>query len=139
MCSILVIEDDKGILELIETALTMQGHSVETAADGNEGIRKFDGGLFDVVITDCIMPHGDGHAVLHHIRRSARRHIPVIGMSGTPWLLKEADFDLVLAKPFTLQKMAESVRHIAAARPGDERRQPAAVAWPGPVATAFTG
>lgn len=110
---ILVIEDEKGILGLIEAALTRFGHQVETAEDGKEGIRKFDRGSFDMVITDYVMPEVDGEGVLDHIRRSSRHRTPVIGMSGTPWLLQGADFDLVLAKPFPLNKLVESVKSLS--------------------------
>jgi CheY-like chemotaxis protein len=113
MGSILVIEDEKGILGLIEAALTRFGHQVETAEDGQEGIRKFDRGSFDMVITDYVMPGVDGEGVLDHIRRSPRHRTPIIGMSGTPWLLKGADFDLVLAKPFPLSKLVESVKNLS--------------------------
>ena len=77
MSSILVIEDEKGILGLIEAALSRHGHRVDTAADGKEGIQKFDDGNFDMVITDVVMPEVGGLGVLQHIRggiRSAGPH-----------------------------------------------------------------
>lgn len=113
MGSILVIEDEKGILGLIEAALTRFGHKVETAEDGKEGIRKFDRGSFDMVVTDYVMPEVNGEGVLDHIRRSSRHRTPIIGMSGTPWLLQGAGFDLVLAKPFPLNKLVESVKSLS--------------------------
>lgn len=116
MGSILVIEDEKGILGLIEAALTRFGHQVETAEDGKEGIRKFDRGSFDLVITDYVMPEVNGEGVLGHIRRSSRHRTPIIGMSGTPWLLQGAGFDLVLAKPFPLIKLVESVKSLSHAK-----------------------
>ena len=115
MGSILVIEDEKGILGLIEAALVRFGHRVETARDGREGIQKFDGGSFDMVITDYVMPEVNGQAVLQHIRNSSRHRTPIIGMSGTPWLLQGTGFDLVLAKPFPLNKLVDSVRTLSGA------------------------
>ncbi|MBW2486343.1 MAG: DNA-binding response regulator, partial [Deltaproteobacteria bacterium] len=44
MCTILVIDDEKGILGVIREALTRSGHDVEIALDGIEGIQKFDDG-----------------------------------------------------------------------------------------------
>ncbi len=114
MGSVLVIEDEKGILGLIEAALTRFGHQVETAQDGREGICKYDHGNFDVVITDYLMPDLDGYGVLQHIRSSARGRTPIVGMSGTPWLLHEAGFDLVLIKPFPLKQLVEAVQHLCA-------------------------
>ena len=84
MGSILVIEDEKGILGLIEAALTRFGHQVETAEDGKEGIRKFDRGSFDMVITDYVMPEVDGEGVLDHIRRSSRHRTPDHRHVGDP-------------------------------------------------------
>lgn len=125
MSSILVIEDEKGILGLIEAALTRHGHHVETAGDGRQGARKFESGRFDLVITDVLMPEMDGLEVLRHIR-SVRPRTPVIGMSGTPWLLADAEFDRVLAKPFSLQKLVDCIKEMAApagspAAPGSPR------------------
>jgi len=115
MSSILVIEDEKGILGPIEIALSRHGHCVDTAADGKEGIQKFDDGNFDMVITDVVMPEVGGLGVLQHIRGSSRHRVPIIGMSGTPWLMLGSDFDMVLAKPFALQKLVDSVRNLAVA------------------------
>ncbi|MEJ5357626.1 MAG: response regulator [Desulfobacterales bacterium] len=113
MASVLVIEDDGNIRELIEAALTRFGHRVETAGDGREGICKFDAGAFDLVITDFLLPDVDGAAVIAHIRRSlAGRRLPAIGISGTPWLMQDAGFDLVLAKPFPLGRLLESVNRL---------------------------
>ena len=73
MSTVLVIDDEKGILQIIRQVLTRFGHSVETATGGQEGIRKFDGGSFDIVITDIRMPGVDGNGVVNHIRKSEKR------------------------------------------------------------------
>lgn len=119
MCTILVIDDEKGILRVIEEALTKFGHEVEIAADGSEGIRKFDDGSYDVVITDLRMPGIDGKGVVKHIRNSRRNSVPVIGISGTPWLIQDMGFDAVLPKPFPLQELVDSVKKLStiSARP----------------------
>ena len=113
MSTILVIDDEKGIVQLMHQALTKYGHRVETADDGQEGIRKFDDGCFDIVITDILMPVIDGNGVVAHIRKSEKQSIPVIAISGTPWLLESDNFDMVLPKPFPLNKLIESIRSLA--------------------------
>jgi CheY-like chemotaxis protein len=109
MSTVLVIDDEKGILQIIYQALTKFGHQVETAADGQEGIRKFDHGSFDIVITDIRMPGIDGNGVVNHIRKSEKQSVPVIAISGTPWQMENNAFDMVLAKPFPLNKLVESI------------------------------
>jgi len=117
MSTILVIDDEKGILQLMHEALTINGHKVETANDGLEGIRKFDDGCFDIVITDIRMPVIDGNGVVAHIRKSEKQCIPVIGISGTPWLLEADNFDMVLSKPFALKQLLKSIRSLLSVSP----------------------
>ena len=109
MSTVLVIDDEKGILQIIYQALTKFGHHVETAADGQEGIRKFDDGSFDIVITDIRMPGIDGNGVVNHIRKSEKQSVPVIAISGTPWQMENNAFDMVLPKPFPLKELVESI------------------------------
>jgi CheY-like chemotaxis protein len=110
MSTILVIDDEKGILQLIYQALTRFGYKVETAVDGQEGINKFDGGNFDIVITDIRMPGVDGNGVAKHIRNSSRQSTPVIAISGTPWQSEAKNFDMILPKPLPLKKLVDSIR-----------------------------
>ena len=114
MCTILVIDDEKGILRLIQQALTKFGHNVEIALDGIEGIQKFDDGSYDMVITDLRMPRLDGKGVVQHIRNSRKNSVPIIGISGTPWQTQDSGFDAVLSKPFPLQDLVESVKKLTA-------------------------
>ena len=109
MGTILVIDDEKGISDVIQEALVMLGHNVETASNGNDGIAKFQRNNYDVVITDIRMPQLDGHGVVRFIRSSPKKGTPIIGMSGTPWLLEDKEFDEVLPKPFQLQMLIDTV------------------------------
>jgi len=113
MHRILVIDDEKSILDVVHLALTRAGFKVEIAPDGQEGINKFDHGAFDLVITDIIMPGIDGKNVAKHIRTSDRPHTPIIGFSGTPWLLENNEFDLVFAKPFPLMDLVNAIQDLS--------------------------
>jgi len=109
MSTVLVIDDEKEILQIICRSLTKFGHNIETAADGQEGIRKFDDSSFDIVITDIQMRGIDGNGVIKHIRKSDKQSIPVIAMSGTPWLIENNAFDMVLTKPVPMKQLVESI------------------------------
>ena len=115
MCSILVIEDEKMVLNVIETALKTFGYDVVIASDGREGVEKFDDGDYDLVITDFLMPRLNGDDVVTHIRKSKRGHTPIIGISGTPWMIEATGVDMVLPKPFFLKELLERVQHLAPA------------------------
>lgn len=102
MYNVLVIDDEKTISDMLQLALTQFGYCVETAPGGKEGLRMYENGDFHLVITDVRMPDIDGHDVVQHIRNSDRPNTPIIGMSGTPWLLDGNGFDYALPKPFDI-------------------------------------
>ena len=108
MCSVLVIDDELMIREMLKLALSRADVQVATAGDAA-------GGMADLVITDVRMPGVDGHEVVHHIRRSGRKETPVIGLSGTPWLLQNGDFDDILQKPFAIHSLIEKVKNLTCA------------------------
>jgi DNA-binding response OmpR family regulator len=112
VCSVLVIDDEKMVRELLQSALRRVNFNVETAEDAVGGISKFDSGQFDLVITDVCMPGPDGHDVVQHIRGSKRQATPVIGVSGTPWLVQHSEFDDVLYKPFSIFALIEKARSL---------------------------
>ena len=114
MRDILVIDDEKSIVLIIAAALTKSGFNVEKATNGLEGIKKFDEGYFDLVITDLQMPGLDGNGVVRHIRNSKRQSTPVISISATPWHLQSDDFDAVLLKPFSIKTLINTVNELTA-------------------------
>lgn len=109
---ILVIDDETSIAELIHEALTGCGYTVETASSGRSGLQRLKETPFDLVVTDMCMPDIDGTRIVQHIRSSSRPLTPVIGISGTPWLLEGVDFDTVLPKPFSLKTLIDSVNQL---------------------------
>ena len=112
MNRILVIDDDKAIVALLEDILVCLGYRVRTAHGGKDGVHIYDREVFDIVITDIVMPNMDGHAVVQHIRNSQRPSTLVLGISGTPWLLEEGDFDYVLAKPFGMHALSKALKEM---------------------------
>ncbi len=78
---VLLIDDNKHGLIARRTLLEEQGYDVETAANGAEGLEKFDQRAFDVVVTDYRMPKMNGRKVLDNLRRRDQR-VPVVLLSG---------------------------------------------------------
>ncbi len=112
MCSVLVIDDDTAVREIIRHTLAGEGFSVLTAPDGQRGLDLFICESIDVVVTDVKMPDMDGTEVLMHIRHSERPKTPVVGISGTPRLLTHAGFDRQFVKPFSMGALAAAVRSL---------------------------
>ncbi|MBN1188536.1 MAG: response regulator [Dehalococcoidales bacterium] len=62
---ILVVDDNKDLLNTFALILKRKGHIVDTAEDGMQALDKFQAGRFDVVLMDVIMPHMNGIETLH--------------------------------------------------------------------------
>jgi CheY-like chemotaxis protein len=115
MPNILIIDDEDAIVLVIKEALENFGFNVEIATDGLEGIRKYGEDYFDLVITDIRMPGLDGYGVSQQIRNFNKKNTPIIGISGTPWLLKDKYFDAVLEKPFSIKTLINIIFNLTKA------------------------
>jgi DNA-binding NtrC family response regulator len=65
---ILVVDDEADIRESLETILTLDGFTVETAQNGTEGLQKIEAGNYDLVLLDLMMPDRSGMEVLAEVR-----------------------------------------------------------------------
>jgi len=81
--TILIIEDDKFLRELIAQKLFKEGYNIIEAIDGEEGIKKVKEEKPDLVLLDLILPGIDGFEVLSQIKEdSSLAQIPVIILSN---------------------------------------------------------
>ena len=74
---ILVIDDDPGIRRVLERGLQYEGYLVETAGDGEAGVRALRDRTPDLVILDVMLPGVDGIEVLRRVRQAGDA-VPVI-------------------------------------------------------------
>ena len=78
--SVLVVEDDRNIAELLQMYLEKEGYAVTIAGDGGQGLSKFRSIKPDLVLLDVMMPVMDGWAVCKSIR--AESQTPVIMLTA---------------------------------------------------------
>ena len=107
--NILVIDDEAAILNMMKLKLTRMGFVVDTAGSGEEGLKKINSNRYSLILTDIKMPGISGDRILHYLKEEKKSSIPVVGMSGTPWLLDQNDFDAVLSKPCSLKETTEVI------------------------------
>jgi two-component system cell cycle sensor histidine kinase/response regulator CckA len=117
---ILLVEDQEPVRLVAERALTRQGYTVTVANDGEEGLELVrEGGGFDLVVTDVMMPNMDGPAMALELRKLAP-DLPVLFISGYAEEQLRKDIDLpnahFLAKPFSIQGLAEKVSGVLRSR-----------------------
>ncbi len=78
---ILVIDDEAGIRETLETLLELEGYSVEMAIDGEAGLARIEGRPYDLVLLDLALPGKNGIEILELIRERAPE-LPVIMLTA---------------------------------------------------------
>ena len=90
--TILVIDDDRNILAIIELYLKKAGFQVATCADGGMALAAFHETRPSLVVLDVMLPGRDGWSVLHDIRMESetpvimlQRAIPVAGCKALNW------------------------------------------------------
>ena len=113
--SILVMEDDASIQELIVEFLKAEGYDVDYASDGLEGIQVFKKKEYDLVLLDIMMPNLDGYSVCKMIRQNS--NVPIIFLTA---LNEETDqlkgFELecddYITKPFSFNLLIQRVKAI---------------------------
>jgi CheY-like chemotaxis protein len=117
MATVLIVEDEFAIADLLEMVLTDEGYRVLTAANGRQGLERLaDGPLPDLIISDYMMPLLDGAGLLQAMRNTeAHRDIPCIIMSSVP----EANvreringYTAFVRKPFQLAAVIQLVATI---------------------------
>ena len=78
--SVLIVEDDRNIAELLQMYLEKEGYTVTTAFDGGQGLAKFHSANPNLVLLDVMMPVMDGWAVCKAIR--AESQVPIIMLTA---------------------------------------------------------
>ncbi|MEO6550144.1 MAG: sigma-54 dependent transcriptional regulator [Ferruginibacter sp.] len=115
MASILIIDDEKAIRKTLSEILSYEGYKIDEAADGEEGLKKFTTGTYDVVLCDIKMPKMDGIEFLEKARL-VNADVPIIVISGHGNIetaveaVKKGAFDYI-SKPPDLNRMLITLRN----------------------------
>ena len=128
--SVLIIEDDPNIRELLQLYLEKDGYAVTLAADGGQGLEKFRAIKPNLVLLDVMMPVMDGWAVCKAIR--AEGNTPVImltakGETDDKVTGLKAGADDYVTKPFEMKELLARIEAVLrrtdrAAQPANTRR-----------------
>ena len=110
---ILVVDDEPLVCDSVRMLLAWAGHKVETAFSGAEALAKFEAGNFDLVFTDFKMPQMNGEQLAHAIKERDPLK-PVIMLTAFPPKQKAPAVDVVVLKPFTLDRLCEAISRVAA-------------------------
>ncbi|MDD5246952.1 MAG: response regulator [Candidatus Omnitrophica bacterium] len=120
---ILIVDDDKEILDTLQSRLAREGYEVVTALDGEEALLKVKQDDPDIIILDLLLPKLNGFEVLKEIRQKYEdKWRPVIIISAQAELdsLRKGyalEADHYLTKPVTMEKVLQGVETLASLIP----------------------
>jgi len=115
MATILIIDDERAIRKTLNEILGFEGYKVDEAADGEEGLKKFQSATYDVVLCDIKMPKVDGLEFLTKAT-AINADVPIIMISGHGTIetaveaVKKGAFDFI-SKPPDLNRLLITIRN----------------------------
>ena len=110
--TILLVEDEPAIRQLVAVALTRAGYRVIEARNGREAVRLFDETV-DLLLTDMRMPYVGGQQLIAELRQK-RRTLKVMSFSGYPRYAPDDPDITFIEKPFSQSKLLAAVRDVFA-------------------------
>jgi GAF domain-containing protein/ActR/RegA family two-component response regulator len=116
--TVLVIDDEAPVRELVADVLTAKGHAVSVASGGREGLVRFAAGKYDVVLTDLGMPDMTGWEVARAVK-AEQPHTPVLLLTGWGEMVEPPPgvlVDGIVTKPFDVTRLAAAVEQALRAR-----------------------
>jgi two-component system, OmpR family, response regulator MprA len=120
---ILVVEDDSRMAELLRRGLSKEGHSVDLAGDGLQGLEKGQSLPFDAIVLDVMLPGLDGLSVARRLRSGGTR-TPILMLTGRDSVADvvrglDVGADDYLTKPFSFEVLLARLRVIARRSAGE--------------------
>lgn len=114
--SILLIDDDKELTQMLNTYLAALGYDITIANNGREGLNLAKGGgSFDLILLDVMMPELDGFDVLKNLRQTHLTPVLMLTAKGDDYdriLGLELGADDYLPKPFNHRELAARIKAI---------------------------
>jgi CheY-like chemotaxis protein len=119
--TVLVVDDDRSLQEVLETALELEGYRVLVASDGYEAIEKVKAELPTLILFDMFLPRMDGVTFAQELSRLGfRPEIPIVVVTGDERGRQKANqigAEGFLAKPFSIPDLLDQVAKLTGGPP----------------------
>lgn len=111
--SILIVDDDSDLLDVIEQSLIFVGYEVTRANDGQLAWEMLANENPSIILSDYTMPRMNGCQLFDLVRDSEKdKNTPFIFMSSTPELIRSAGIYTMLRKPFQFETLISIVNSV---------------------------
>ncbi len=124
--TVLVIDDDAAIRDIVATLLTEEGYAVITAGSGEEALSQLEAVVPSLIITDMRMPVMDGWHFVAELHRRLDGKVPLLVMTAAvdaQQRAAEVDADGAISKPFDLDEFVASVQQLIGPAGRDPRAE----------------
>lgn len=118
MAKILVVDDEKNIVEILKMRLEANGYQVEAAFDGEEGLQKARNGKYDLILLDLTLPKRDGQSVCMELKFDPKFSKTPIVMLTARAQAKEKEIgkkmgaDAYITKPFDTKELLSTIKRL---------------------------
>lgn len=121
---VLIVDDDKGVRELLEVLVRKEGFRVETAVDGEDALARARKSLPHIILLDLMLPKSGGFEVLHELQAEETAGIPVIVITGrnmdgstADLIRQEPNVREFVLKPLKTELLASLIHKVLKTRP----------------------
>ena len=116
MPSVLLVEDDPNLGQLVQEYLTLKGYDTDRVTDGNQGLQQFMAKAYDLCIFDVMMPKKDGFTLAKEVRM-AGRDVPIIFLTAKSMQEDtiqgfKVGADDYVTKPFSMEELLLRIQAI---------------------------
>jgi len=115
--TVLVVDDEEDICDLLEQWLKPMGHTVLRARSGSEALKLMASSAVQLVVTDILMPEGDGLTVINSVRKT-QPNARVLAISGGGRYMDSKEYlkiaqgfgaDAAIMKPFNREQFLQGI------------------------------
>jgi len=114
--NILVVEDEKDIIDFIINRIDNENYNIDTALDGNEALKKINNKTYDLITLDIMLPFVDGFEIAKRIRDKSKNTLIVMLSALDSIEFKEKGYDCgiddYISKPFSPKELAIKIKSL---------------------------
>jgi two-component system, OmpR family, response regulator RegX3 len=122
---VLIIEDERAMAEAVRFNLEKEGYEVDIALDGESGWKLYEGGSYDLIILDLMLPGMDGMEICREVRRTGLT--PIVMLTA-----RDSDVDKILGlemgaddyvtKPFNMRELLARIKAVLRRAAAEEEK-----------------
>jgi DNA-binding NtrC family response regulator len=109
VATILLVEDDEHVREILVQIIGLAGHDARAAATYGDGERAWSTGQFDLLIADICLPDGSGYRLAENAARAGRKAVLITGASDRTFGQPDSPVGSCLVKPFRMGTLVDAI------------------------------